>query len=295
MLKSLITKIGVAGCILCSGCIRDDLSNCPPSVFRAKLYVKLDVQAKAAATRPYPVREGLLFIFDKDGRLVKQQRIAGNTIQQQQPIELEYPTRDSITVVIWGNQDDTRETFSIPDEPALAACRLLLTRNGEYVNFPSDLFHGITRLACDEPDEERIQTVTLCRSVGSVAITCYDMDQGLGESDIRFRLKHTPEGLDFHGKSGGEAVDYRFDPRPEILHGKKAWYSGIRNLLPCSIKQQMTLDILRDGKVIHSEPLPAKAAANQTMNIVIYIATMSLSVHVVVKPWGEVINQTIIW
>ncbi len=214
-------------CVVCTGCISEDLSDCSNSYyFTVRAY---DVDG-AELINP-PVNDIILYLFDKDGLFIEQINTQLNT-----RVEVK-SDKNELYAVAWGNLGgghETKPSFQPNDNISTGIVKLNVNEATAVAGSPDDLFSG--NVSASRP-EQMDKVVPIYRKTGSMNITILHLKEYLGVTDDDFTIQvgDTYSAIDFFGKYSGTKVSYlptgSFVPNPQPGGGSQ-YYTPIFNLIP---------------------------------------------------------------
>ena len=290
---------GVA--FLLTGCIYDDLSECPRPFF---LKVKAIDADNKDITSGGAVQSVVLFFFDEAGNCLQTKELNAAQIVAQKPVFVEPKGASKITCVAWGNpSEDDRKQFSSITRLSDLYVRLL-SQDG-IAQSPTDLFAGSIEHEMEYDLNKKNSTITveISRRTAEVTVTVLGYKswaEHLKTSPLRasqtiadaITLGTTPDTYISHQQLGGQLVSYR--PKGVIEGNGNLIVAPFRifptlNAAPLVLflyangKKQLSFTESSDGKKFVPE-------VGRMLNILIDMRSSSLNTLVVVTPW-DVVHQ----
>ena len=194
MKKDLYHQIRIClSLVLCAtftGCIKDDLSDCPTGTYR--IVVQTDARDKVVSG---DIKEVYLFLFDENNRYLDAKAVSLNNV-----IELQYPGHSVLQAVAWANTKSGLQKIS-PAAEGLSldngTVELIDTESkaeSGYSKSPDDLFHGLKSLDMTKDTSKEPEVVTIKRKVAGITI----------------KAKHLKEYTEWVTGSPGESTDYYY-------------------------------------------------------------------------------------
>ena len=286
---------------LLTGCIYDDLSECPRPFF---LKVKAIDADNKDITSGGAVQSVVLFFFDEAGNCLQTKELNAAQIVAQKPVFVEPKGASKITCVAWGNpSEDDRKQFSSITRLSDLYVRLL-SQDG-IAQSPTDLFAGSIEHEMEYDLNKKNSTITveISRRTAEVTVTVLGYKswaEHLKTSPLRasqtiadaITLGTTPDTYISHQQLGGQLVSYR--PKGVIEGNGNLIVAPFRifptlNAAPLVLflyangKKQLSFTESSDGKKFVPE-------VGRMLNILIDMRSSSLNTLVVVTPW-DVVHQ----
>lgn len=219
---AVLTVVMAAGAL--SGCFKDNTDGCKYTM-PAGVVIAPRVANYMGGTRL--VDEAKMFIFDhKTQTFLASREVSAEEIMNLTPISIDYPDRDSVIIVVWGNTSQVNQVLQEPkmgDHLDDLRLRLEMLDNGVSYE-PTDIFHGIATVAAHAPLDGDvgyksqgtrgvvgargrtggdIQFVELTRKVSILKITIekdeYWDNKNYDPSKFRVEVRNVCAGLDFRG------------------------------------------------------------------------------------------------
>ena len=286
---------------LLTGCIYDDLSECPRPFF---LKVKAIDADNKDITSGGAVQSVVLFFFDEAGNCLQTKELNAAQIVAQKPVFVEPKGASKITCVAWGNpsEDDRKQFSSIT---RLSDLYVRLVSQDGIAQSPTDLFAGSIEHEMEYGLNKKNSTITveISRRTAEVTVTVLGYKswaEHLKTSPLRasqtiadaITLGTTPDTYISHQQLGGQLVSYR--PKGVIEGNGNLIVAPFRifptlNAAPLVLflyangKKQLSFTESSDGKKFVPE-------VGRMLNILIDMRSSSLNTLVVVTPW-DVVHQ----
>ena len=286
---------------LLTGCIYDDLSECPRPFF---LKVKAIDADNKDITSGGAVQSVVLFFFDEAGNCLQTKELNAAQIVAQKPVFVESKGAAKITCVAWGNpsEDDRKQFSSIT---RLSDLYVRLVSQDGIAQSPTDLFAGSIEHEMEYDLNKKNSTITveISRRTAEVTVTVLGYKswaEHLKTSPLRasqtiadaITLGTTPDTYISHQQLGGQLVSYR--PKGVIEGNGNLIVAPFRifptlNAAPLVLflyangKKQLSFTESSDGKKFVPE-------VGRMLNILIDMRSSSLNTLVVVTPW-DVVHQ----
>lgn len=200
------------------GCFKDNTSGCKYTV-PSGVVITTHVASTIGVDRL--VDEAKMYIFDQKSQLFLASRdISAEEILNRTPITIDYPDRDSVILVVWGNTAPVNQVLQEPkvgDHLDDLRLRLEMLDNGLSYE-PTDIFHGIATVAAHAPLPgdvgagtragevrmgEDLIFMELTRKVSILKISIekdeYWDNNNYDPSQFRVEVRNVCAGLDFRG------------------------------------------------------------------------------------------------
>ena len=286
---------------LLTGCIYDDLSECPRPFY---LKVKAIDADNKDITSGGAVQSVVLFFFDEAGNCLQTRELNAAQIVAQKPVFVEPKGASKITCVAWGNpSEDDRKRFS--SITRLRDLYVRLVSQDGIAESSTDLFAGSIEHEIEYDLNKKNSTITveISRRTAEVTVTVLGYKswaEHLKTSPLRasqtiadaITLGTTPDTYISHQQLGGQLVSYR--PKGVIEGNGNLIVAPFRifptlNAAPLVLflyangKKQLSFTESSDGKKFVPE-------VGRMLNILIDMRSSSLNTLVVVTPW-DVVHQ----
>ncbi len=196
--------------ILLTGCIKEDLDDCPPPVSKMVMVRVYDYATGEPITDPGRVQDATFFVFDENKELMMEANVPGTWLDQPVPILPEGYTGDKIYVSTWGNisVDGWIEPLSYNLGDSLGTSFLTLpnlVQGDGYRNCPGEQFFGYQEIPLvsrpDGPPVQQADTVyvDLKQVNARLHITVRGLPEGASADDYYFELQNQNIGYNFLG------------------------------------------------------------------------------------------------
>lgn len=286
---------------LLTGCIYDDLSECPRPFF---LKVKAIDADNKDITSGGAVQSVVLFFFDEAGNCLQTKELNAAQIVAQKPVFVESKGASKITCVAWGNpSEDDRKQFSLITR--LSDLYVRLVSQDGIAQSPTDLFAGSIEHEIEYDLNKKNSTITveISRRTAEVTVTVLGYKswaEHLKTSPLRasqtiadaITLGTTPDTYISHQQLGGQPVSYR--PKG-VIEGNDNLIVAPFRIFPTLNAAPLVLDLYANGKkqLSFTESSDGKKfvpEVGRMLNILIDMRSSSLNTLVVVTPW-DVVHQ----
>lgn len=232
-----------------TGCIKEDLAECPKSY---QLVVRTDEGDNVSQDG---IKEVILFIFDENQRYINSISTSVDKV-----VELNYPSHNNLTVVGWANTVGTNQTQPslTPGMPLegqqitlvnLAIARLIQDDN--YTLSPNDLFHGIKQVDLKNGSNTTPDVLYIKRKVSAVSIIARHLQEYMNtqDQDFSYRLRKSKNALDFTGLLTGTEVSYL----PQAtFNTKNEFETPVFLILPSEMSKSIEVDIYKGTQLVHT-------------------------------------------
>jgi hypothetical protein len=285
-----------------AGCIKDDLSDCPPVV--QALYLRT-INANGLPVRDFEqVDEVTLFVFDENGKFMKTLHVGHDELDDRIMVPLEGYTGSKIYVSAWGNiGDGSVDIADIYAGNAMDMQFLALAEGGEgWYNPPGDIFFGFREIdlsaysMLDDPGDH-VEFVDVERMGATLSVTVAGIPEDADPDDYYFVLEGQNGGYDFQGNPVQNDCEIRV---PAARDGDNFVARQPLHLIPQT--EGMSLRLYRKAEEPGGEdtdltgPItedvngdPITLVAGKTTNVLINLApTGGLEVTVVITEWGHI-------
>lgn len=273
-----------------SGCIKDDLSDCPKTAYRL---VVLSDPNDDVLLRTTP--KVVLFIFDESNHLIDYRNTSPGIV-----MELNYTGHNKLNAVAWANIDNQINVSTWKSQMPLEKAKIQLTdrpdlSDGKYALSPSDLFFGSKALDMSMNTQEQPDILIINRKVAAVRIVAKHLKEytGTTDSDFTYRVKGSKNTFDFNGNLTGDDRGYlpecSFNDKNELL-------APAFLVFPSQTGKNVSVDIYKESNLIYTidmdnKGLPLKTEAGKLLDIVVDFSS-EVNVSIAIKDWGTTdINQ----
>ena len=286
---------------LLTGCIYDDLSECPRPFY---LKVKAIDADNKDITSGGAVQSVVLFFFDEAGNCLQTRELNAAQIVAQKPVFVEPKGASKITCVAWGNpSEDDRKRFS--SITRLGDLYVRLVSQDGIAESPTDLFAGSIEHEIEYDLNKKNSTITveISRRTAEVTVTVLGYKswaEHLKTSPLRASqtiadaiiLGTTPDTYISHQQLGGHPASYR--PKG-MIEGSGNLFVAPFCIFPTLNATPLVLDLYANGKkqLSFTESSDGKKfvpEVGRMLNILIDMRSSSLNTLVVVTPW-DVVHQ----
>lgn len=274
---------------LFSGCIKDDLNDCPKTY---RLVVQTDPNDDVSLRATPKV---VLFIFDENNRLLDYRNTSPGVV-----MELSYEGHSRLNAVAWANIDDHVNVSTLNTQmPLENATVKLIDRTdlseGNYALSPSDLFHGKKELDLNLNTQEHPDVLIIGRKVAAIQIIAKKLKEYVGtiDNDFTYKVKSSKNTFDFNGKLMGDDRNYlpecSFSDKDELI-------APAFLVFPSQTGQNISVDIYKGTNLIYTidkddNGLPLKTEEGKILELIVDFSTEA-SVDITIKDWDAAeINQ----
>ena len=292
----LLTALLITGFL--SSCLKDDNSDCPRPF---QVTVKVLDADQVDITESGAVEQVMLFVFDENGQIFKTFTVTGEQVRQRKPIDIqmEYPGHKSLKFIAWANLDTKVNFAQISSVKQLSDIYVRLKSqsttltNALIAQSPGDLFFGALDLNVEfggtEPGQSH--TLTIKRKAASVIITGKNLPN-TPNAPYSYLLRESYDTYDHNGALTGNMTNYN---PPTSFNNAGHLVTPIFNIFPTTEGKSYILDVYQNGKLLYSftkdsEGKTLTPVVGKLLNIIINFE-ISLSMKVVVTPWGVVHQQ----
>lgn len=285
--------------IVSSGCIREDLSDCAFLTLKFKVHV-FDESRNA----PAEVIDGTqVYVFDSNGyvRTVKIEDVSDC-------YAVGLAKSDGVSMAAWGNlRADSIEIPVMYKGMSQIQALLKLKKSGEYCVEPPDLFfasyrsdYPSTGAAMETPSFSVVgDTVilNLKRIVSSVTITAKHISDSFGPDTAGcfFVVRGTKDAINFNGETFGSVAAYK---PPAYFDAERNLKTPAFKILPQEENEYLTVELHRRNEKLFSVYTDSdgellRAYAGKQLNIVMDFGRNNVGISVVITPWGETWQDTV--
>lgn len=273
-----------------SGCIKEDLSDCPTTTYR--LVVQTD-PSDDVLQRATPTV--VLFIFDENNRLLDYRNTSPGVV-----MELTYVGHSKLNAVAWANIDAQVNVTSLSSQTPLENARVQLIdrtelSGGNYALSPNDLFHGKKELDLSLNTQDQPDVLMIGRKVAAIRIVAKHLKEYVGtdDNDFTYRVKGSKNTFDFNGNLMGDDRSYL----PDCSFSENDEFIAPAFLVfPSQTGQNVSVDIYKGATLIHTidtdgNGLPIKTEEGKLLELVVDFSA-GADVGITIKDWdASEINQ----
>lgn len=289
--------------LLLSGCLKEDLSDCPRPF---QVTVKAVCADGNDITESGDVEQVNLFVFDEGEKIFEVFTLSASDVIQRKtiPIAMAYPGRSALKFVAWGNLDERIDYSQIGSVQELKDLYVRLRSAGSrqegyhMVETPYDLFHGTIDVTSEfggiEPGKS--QVIEVKRMTEGMTITAIGLKQWNGnkEGTYSYRLRESFNSCDGLGFFGGDKV--YCEPRANF-NDKDHFIAPLFYMFPPADGISYVLEILCDGELVFtvdrdSDGKPLNTDLGRTLNIIIDFSA-ELNIMCVITPWNVVYQYVV--
>lgn len=306
--RSAATAWMVSMILLLSGCIAENLEDCPQPF-------SLTVRALDASGRDITsegdVQEVILFTFDETGKCLAKQLLNADEVKARKQIYVKHLGPKKLTFVAWGNPT-AADIERLKSVQRIEEVSMPLTVRDGYGEFPPDLFSG--RLDRDQTygglDEGHSATIDIYRRTCQVTVTVlgygtwlrqqgYETDPfDPADPAARILLGTSPSAYRPVDTLEGDPVTYRLsgtlDSATDDYHtGTFRVYPGADPKEPFHLDFYVG-DTLVESFTIDSVGTPIIPEPGKNLNILIDFRSGSGFIQIVVSPWN-IVHQFVIY
>lgn len=283
----LIITLLISG--LLSGCIEEDLSDCPrPFQITIKA---LDVDMNDI-TESGEVKNAILFVFDETQKLVKAFELTSDQVKSRKPIDIiiDYPGSAELTFVAWGNVDNNIEYSQISSVQKLKDLYVKLTSKDGFAQPSCDFFRGnlIVPVEYGGTEKSNAQVVEIYRMTTGVTITAINLKEWnyLREGTYKFVLRASMDTYGHDGVLTGNMVSY--SPGASFYQNGD-FHAPIFYTFPA---KNFMVDIYFNGELLCTVGKDADVnlfipVIGRTLNIIIDFRA-EISLNSIITPWNVV-------
>lgn len=306
-IKWIVSVSLVSLMTLLSGCIKEDLSDCPRPF---NLTVRAFDTEMDDITETGVVQSVVLFVFDETGKRIDRHDLTAEQVRARTPIYIEKFGPKKLTFVAWANLDEPNLS-AVGSLTELSELAVRLTSNSGIAQSPNDLFSGMIEKTVEYGDLSMGNPVYLdiFRRTASVNIKVLGYKSWLkrnGYTTAGVTPAYLPNADILIGKTldtytlidelSGNAVQYR--PDGQMTPSGDYIIPPFRTY-PTKDDQLLSLDfyVQGDKKVSFtkdSNGIPIRPEAGKMLNILIDFRSAQVNVLVVVTPWN-VIHQFVVY
>ena len=290
--RSLAVILSVTSLI--TGCIREDLGNCP-----AQTALQITVRSDESGGKFTPVEGAAVYLFDHNRRYITQIPVSGREIENNTPVNIPVSPLSKTWAVIWGNIKDNENITGLSEGKSIDEVILDLRKedNG-YAKAPDGLFYGIKQLSGKSAEE-----IIISPKTARIRLTAKGLSADTSVSGHYFTLESHYDGYAFSGAPHPENIRIKMEgefdgehdlvtPEPyDIIHYPLDTRQGeephcVINLWRVATGGKDTLltsaEKDSDGGLIIPRP-------GKTTNILIYFKNSGeIIITVVITDWNEV-------
>lgn len=272
-----------------SGCIKEDLSDCPTTY---RLAVQTD-PSDDVLLRAVP--HVVLFIFDENNRLLDYRNTSPGVV-----MELNYVGHKKLNAVAWANIDAQVNVTSLSSQTPLENAKVqLIDRSelsgGNYALSPNDLFHGKKELDLSLNTQDQPDVLMIGRKVAAIRIIAKHLKEyvGTNDNDFTYRVKGSKNTFDFKGNLMGDDRNYlpesSFNEQNELV-------APAFLVFPSQTGQNVSVDIYKGTTLIHTidtdgNGSPIRTEEGKLLDLVVDFSAEA-KVELIIKDWdASEINQ----
>lgn len=306
--KTATTAWIVSMLALLSGCIAEDLEDCPQPF---ELTVRAVDISNQDITSDGDVENVILFTFDESGKRLDKILLNAEEIKSRKPIHIEHYGPKSLTFVAWGNVTPA-DIARLESVQRIEDVQMPLQRTEGFGQYPTDLFSG--RLDREQVYGEvelgKPATIDIYRRTCQVNVTVLGYEQWLGrQADKRQAFDPTDYATAqiLFGKSlDNYAIADTYDGNPTTyrLTGSLDSSTGDYRIAPFRVyppieSKPFQLDFYVGDKCLESFTKDSRGTLllpeiGKMLNVLIDMRSGDIAVQVVVTPWN-VVHQFVIY
>lgn len=289
--------------LLLSGCLKEDLSDCPRPF---QVTVKAVCADGNDITESGDVGQVILFVFDEEEKIFNSYILSANDLIEHKAVEIamDYPGHPSLQFVAWGNLDERVDYTQISSVKELKDfyVKLKTTSSRQSGSLmaqpPGDLFYGNINVEEEYGGIEpgRSQVVEIHRITEGVTITTIGLKQwnGYREGSYSYHLRESFEICDCDGHMSGNKVYCQ----PEAaFNDQDHFIAPLFYMFPPADNKSYVLDIYYENEVIFTADKdnngkPFNTDPGRTLNILIDFRG-DLNIMCTITPWN-VVHQYVI-
>lgn len=298
---------------LLSSCLKENFDDCPRPF---QLFIKAIDADRNDITSSGEVERVILFIFDELGEIVDAFELNNGQIINREPVNimLDYPGHKSLSLIAWGNVDESvyfpqSATVKELSDLYVRLKSISVSKSGTpLVYSPGDLFFGSLIVPIEygglEPSDD--QTITITRKTSQITISAFSLIEFEKEAQgvYTFELHESKNSYDEKGKLIGDMVAYQ--PITKIIDNNGPVETNPQNdprlnghliapifrTFPTTEGQAYKLYILYNGEIIYvtdkdSEGNPFICEPGRLLNIIIHF-NAEVTTKSIVTPWDQV-------
>lgn len=283
---------------LLTGCLKDDLSNCPRPF---QVTIKALDADKNDITESGDVQQVLLFVFDENEKVFETFTLSSEDVKQHKAIDikLRFPPSKSFKFIAWANLDDNVDYSDISTVEELSHLYVKLKKQSSrsaYNNIaqsPGDLFYGNLQVPTPIGDSQagQVHTIEINRMTVGVTISAISLKQWNGgkKGTYSYIVRESYDVCDCYGKMIGEKVSYA--PLCSLNESGNL-LAPIFYAFPPEAGKGFLVDILYNGEVIYTADRDTKGIMfniekGRTLNIIIDFRA-NLQIITEITPWNVV-------
>lgn len=286
--------------LLFVACVNEDLTTCVRPV---SIIVKTAVVVDGEVIAPDAVKDGLLYVFDKDENYLGEHALSRANIVNQEPIPLNYPRQSILNVVIWANHTSQVQDyyqFKVGDHisKGFISATEATTRSlqNTIVTTPDDLFHGMRTINIVN-QKDITATVELSRRMGGLTITTKGLKRftETTDEDFSYFISETYGSMNFIGNLIGPMVNYL--PQAGFVDNQDTFVAPQFNIFPSGDTDRIAIMIYKAGVLVHTvdkdtQGNPIKSVRGKVIDMTIDFTTSEIDVSIDIVPWGTVDQTT---
>lgn len=294
---------GILTASLMVGCIREDRSDCPPTLETRSVVVKvMDSVGGRDITESGEAGGAELYLFTREGDYAGHVAITNDDIMRHVPVRILGRDLDDCWLSVWTNTG-TGQQFYVPDEGVGLEDRAvsLIVNDGEYHGIPDNMFFGRLQLASSVGTVPEV--VTVMRKNARMHITVRGLDAAFPGERYYFTVRTPDDGYDFNGNPmTGEATvrsagmfdvygDFSTTEAFNVIHTdpNASWEDNKVTVCVYEKSVSRAADRLVVSAVVDDDGTPISLPMGQTVNLLIDISeNAGLSVRTEITPWNEI-------
>lgn len=266
-----------------TGCIKDDLNDCPKTYRLVVLTDPSDDMLLRATPKV------VLFIFDENNHLIDYRNTSPGIV-----MELNYPGHSKLNAVAWANIDNQINISTMDNQMPLEKAKIQLAdradnlSGGIYALSPNDLFYGKKELDMKMNTLAQPDILIINRKVAAIRIVAKHLKEYIGttDSDFTYRVKGSKNTFDFNGNLTGDNRNYlpecSFNEKNELIAPAFLVY-------PSQTGQSVSVGIYKGANLIHTidmddKGIPLKTEAGKLLELVVDFSSEA-NVGIVIKDW----------
>ena len=306
--KTAITAWIVSMIALMSGCIAEDLEDCPQPF---ELTVRAVDISNKDITSDGDVENVVLFTFDESGKRLDKILLNAKEIKARKPIHIEHYGPKSLTFVAWGNVTPA-DMARLESVQRIEDVQMPLQRPDGFGQYPTDLFSGrldrqqvYGKLELGKP-----ATIDIYRRTCQVNVTVLGYEQWLNRQGYK-RQAFDPTNYAAAQILFGKSLDnysivdtYNGDPTTYRLTGSLDSSTGDYHIAPFRVYPPIDgnpfqLDFYVGDNCLESFTRDSRDTLmlpeiGKMLNILIDMRSGHISVQIVVTPWN-IVHQFVIY
>lgn len=182
-IKGKIGQLALAAVVAMSlsGCIKDDLDDCPSR----EVLLTYSMNMEFADAAEHNIAEAEIRAYDADGRLVYTKTVAGEKLRQDKfRINVDDMPQGHYKMVVWAKGEEIRsDSYTEGDAATLTGWTQMInrqtkTRNEQYAEVPGDLtplFHGMCTDFDTTPGADKLTVIDLTKDTNLIKIVLQNL------------------------------------------------------------------------------------------------------------------------